>query len=529
MMSSGPKSSGAPRWSELEKSWAPKSRRRIDVLRDSFPEQRAAALDPARFKVYFTTRRASKTFSFGLDAVEDHWTHTAANYLFLGLVRLEAKRVFWKEVLKPLNMKHDLFRSMNESELTATFHNGATIYVGAADANEDEMRKLLGLKYRKVCIDEAQDWKHTDLDQLVFHTLKPALADHRGSVTLTGTAGLMMVGLFGNVTPSSVQAGIRGERNPHKDAAGWSVHCWDTHANTAVMDDGRTMREHWEEEIRELVAMKGEAVKATPWFRRNYLGEKVVDEDALVYRYQEGRNDFDELPTYRKGEWHFVLGCDLGWNATALGVHAYHDHDPNFYTLQSFRKQGLDLTDTANNAKQLNRELQAGQLVPGVEAEFERWMIDGAAKQSVEEMKRRQDCPWVPADKQGKADFIELHNTDMLLGRVKHRRGHCDDLVGEQRTLIWDQRRLREAGVKEEKSGLNNHCCDETLYAWRECYPYLSTVLPDLAPAAGTEAWRAQQEERATAESARLEAEFLAEGERMQRQRREEEEEGSWL
>lgn len=484
-------------------------------------------LDPARFKALFTTRRASKTFTFGLDCAEDHWTHPTANYLFLGLVRLEAKRVFWKEVLKPLNAKHDLFRSMNESELTATFHNGATFYVGAADANEDEMRKLLGLKYRKVCIDEAQDWKHTDLGQLVFHTLKPALADHRGSVTLTGTAGLMMVGLFDEVTPSSVQAGIRGERNPK--GQGWSVHCWDTHANTAVMDDGRTMREHWEEEIRELVAMKGEAVKATPWFRRNYLGEKVVDEDALVYRYAEGRNDFDELPTYRRGEWHFVLGCDLGWNATALGAHAYHDHDPNFYTLQSFRKQGFDLTDTAEAAKRLNRELQAGQLVAGVEAEFERWMIDGAARQSVEEMKRRQDCPWVAADKIGKADFIELHNTDMLLGRVKHRRGHCADLVSEQKTLIWDQRRLREAGVKEEKTGLPNHCCDETLYAWRECFPYLSTVHPAAALEPGSPAWHEQNRSQAKAEGERIEAEMLEEAERREAQRREAQEDNGWL
>lgn len=504
------------RWAEVEEAWRPPATAAVDVLRDSFPEQRRAALDPARFKVYFTTRRASKTFSFGLDCIQDHWTHPSANYLFLGLVREEARRVFWKEVLKPLNAKYDLGIRFNESSLTATFPNGATLYVGAADANEDEMRKLLGLKYRKVGIDEAQDWKHTDLNNLVFHVLKPALADQHGSVTLTGTAGLMMVGLFDEVTPSSVQAGIRGERNTK--GAGWSVHCWDTHSNTAIMDDGRTMSEHWAQEIAELVQMKGEAVKATPWFRRNYLGEKVVDEDALVYRYQEGRNDFDELPTYRRGEWHFVLGCDLGWNATALGVHAYHDHDPNFYTLRSYRLQGLDLTATAEQAKALDRTFH-----------FERWMIDGAAKQSVEEMKRRQDCPWVAADKQGKADFIELLNTEMLLGRVKHRaNGDCADLVGEQRLLIWDQRRLREQGVKEEKSGLPNHCCDETLYAWRECYPYLSTAHPPAALPPGSPEWHAQNRETAAAEGGRVEAEMLERAEQMEAQRREEMEENGW-
>ena len=105
----------------------------------------------------------------------------------------------------------------------------------------------------------------------------------------------------------------------------------------------------------------------------------------------------------------------------------------------------------------------------------------------------------------------------------------CADLIGEWKTLIWDQKKLRETGKKEEKQGLPNHCCDGTLYLWRECFPYLSTVLPTEAPTPGSEQWRAQQEGRAAAESARVEAEFLAEGERMQRERREAEEENSWL
>ena len=209
----------------------------------------------------------------------------------------------------------------------------------------------------------------------------------------------------------------------------------------------------------------------------------------------------------------------MGWNATALGVHAYHDHDPNFYTLRSYRLQGLDLTATAEQAKALDRTYH-----------FERWMIDGAAKQSVEEMKRRQDCPWVAADKQGKADFIELLNTEMLLGRVKHRaNGDCADLVGEQRLLIWDQRRLREQGVKEEKSGLPNHCCDETLYAWRECYPYLSTAHPPATLPPGSPEWHAQNRETAAAEGGRVEAEMLERAEQMEAQRREEMEENGWL
>lgn len=500
-------------WSELDQRWplSPgETAQRTDLFRDSFPEQRACARDPARLKAVLCTRRAAKTFTWGLEALDDSYAWPTGNYLFLGLVREEARRIFWGAVLKALNTKHGLGMRFNEQRLEARMPNGATFYVGAADANEEEMRKLLGQKYRKVCIDEAQDWRRVDLEQLVFHVLKPACADQNGSITVQGTCGLVSVGLLRDLTPSSVEAGKRGERNPK--AAGWSVHCWDTFANTARMEDGRTMAEHWAQEIAELEAMKP-GIRQTPWFRRNYLGEWVVDEDALVYRYQEGRNDFGELPRYRLGSWHYVLGCDLGQH-TALGVHAYHDHDPNFYTLRSKRFEGIDLTSTAEQAKKLDREFG-----------FERWVIDGAAKQSVEEMRRRQDCPWQAADKTDKAMFIELHNTDMLLGRVKHNPEGCVDLIGEQKTLIWDQKKLREHGVKEEKFGLPNHCCDETLYAWRWCYPYLSTKHPADTPRPGSPEWHAQHQERIAVENDRVVEEMMKRQQRMEDERQENE----WL
>lgn len=460
-----------------------------DVLRDSFPEQRAMVLDPAPLKIGFCTRRAAKSFSFGLECINDSKDWPTGNYLFLGLVREEAKRIFWKDVLKVIDAKYRLGMDFNETSLTATMRNGATIYVGAADANEQEMRKLLGQKYRKIAIDEAQDWHHTDLEDLVFHVLKPACADFHGSISLLGTPGKINRGLFHDLTPLSVHGGIAGERSP--GSAGWSVHCWDTSANTSVMADGRTMRDHWAQEMAELRKMKP-GIDETPWFRRNYRGEKVIDDELLVYRYEAGRNDFDgKLPNVDgPGRWHFVLGNDLGYNdPTAFVLWAYHDSDPNLYGLECFKQAGMDVTAVAIQAKafKATREIEA-------------IVVDGANKQAVMEMENRHGLSMIPADKMGKSDFIELMNADYITGRIKLGPG-CQALKDEYASLIWDDKKA-EKGKREEHAACENHATDAGLYAWRYCYQYLFKER-EKKPVPGSKEW-ADAQERALFKRAQL-------------------------
>jgi len=85
------------------------------------------------------------------------------------------------------------------------------IYLVGADSNEDERQKLLGQKFVLVVIDEAQAFG-IDLRQLVYGVLKPAVADYRGTIILTGTPGNPIKGLFFDVTNGR--------------EAGWSGHRW---------------------------------------------------------------------------------------------------------------------------------------------------------------------------------------------------------------------------------------------------------------------------------------------------------------
>jgi hypothetical protein len=434
---------------------------RVDLLKgmaESFPEAYAYITDKAPLKAAFCTRRAAKSYSVGLEFMQDSFAFPGAHYLLLMTSRPQAERDFWNDVLKAIDKKHSLGCKFNESKLICTMQNGARIYVGGADASENEWRKLVAGKYRKVQIDEAQGFIHADLHNLVFETFKPAVMDYRGSVGLSGTPGIVARGLFYEVT--------------QKNAPGWSRHSWTTENNPH-------MREQFRAEIAELKA-NHPGIEKTPSFRRNYLKQWVTDDTGKVYKYAEPRNDYAALPEFKRGAWHYVIGCDLGYNdPTAWVVCAWHDYDSTLYLLETRSEPGLDITAAANITRKLTQRYDVEALV-----------IDGANKQAVEEMRKRHNLPWRAADKTGKSDFIELMNDEFIMGKIKLS-PLCDALRTEYADLVWDPRiaKAEKEGKKvptrEEHPALPNHCADAALYAWRYCYAFLSEK-PAAPPAAGT-------------------------------------------
>ena len=463
-----------------------------DILADSFEAQRSYVLDESPLLYAFCTRRAAKSYSGGLRAFRKAMARRC-NVLIAGLVRDEVKRIFWQPILHDIAERKRIECKFNETELSVRFPNGSFVYLVGMDADEKQKRKALGQKFADVIIDEAQDWT-TDLNAFVFHVLKPAVADYRGSISLLGTPGLVAKGLFYDVTTG---------KEP-----GWKCHEWTTFDNTTrEVPTGPTMAQRWGEEIEQLKKLKP-GVEQTPWFRRNYLREWVVDTDALVYRYLAQRNDFGELPHFRRGEWSYVLGCDLGYaDATAFVVVAYHPHDRSLYVLETHAESGLDITAAANFAKTLGRKYS-----------FDTWVVDGANKQAVEEMRRRHEIPWKAADKAGKSDFIELMNAEFLTGGIKLKPATCQSLTKEYTSLIWDQKKLAD-GKREEDARCDNHCTDATLYAWRYCYPYLSQAEKDEAPPAGSQEWYSLQQLQLEQERERMEQSMLEEAERMKHER----------
>ena len=415
-----------------------------DLIFDpKFTKQSNFIKDPAKLKAIFCTRRSAKSFTAGLYMVHECLTNPKINCLFIGLSRDSAKGIIWKDILQVINFQFKLKATFNLTELTMTFPNGSVIRVTGIDADQDEMNKLLGKKYRLVCIDEASMYT-VDMEKLVYGILKPAMADQRGTICLMGTSSNYTRGLFYDIT-----TGARRD---------WSVHTWTAHDNPYVS-------KQWQEELDEIERDRP-LFKETPLFKQWYLNQWVVDTDKLVYKYNPDRNTFRNIPSgLRPDAWTYVLGVDTGWeddNAFVLG--AFHENDPNFYIVKTYNKPHMTFDQvTAKIQEFMNDKDMAPAKV----------IIDGANKQGVESMRQRSSIPFEYADKTGKVDFIEMLNADLVQAKIKIN-ANCSTLINELMGLVWKTDGDKITLPKKEHPALPNHLCDAFLYAWRNGYHYQS-------------------------------------------------------
>lgn len=498
----------------------------VNFIDETLPEQAAFIRDRARLKLAFSTRRGGKSYGVGRLLLKASHETPNVSCLYIALTRDSAENIMWRDVLKRLNDELLLGGVPNESKLRLALPNGSTVRLLGMDANENEKRKLLGGKYKVVAIDEAASFL-IDLKAFIFETIKPAVADLRGTVCLTSTPTNIHAGEFFDLTKDQdpMQPGT-WQRD------GWSCHRWSYEQNHYI-------RPQVEEDIAELVRAKP-LIARTPGFQQMWKGRWAIDDTKRVYKFAEGRNSFDGvLPPFRTGEWHYVLGIDTGWKASAFSLVAYHDKSPRLHVLESWKRAGMDVTAMAAVVQDYRSRFDIDTV-----------RVDGANKQAVEEMNARHGLTLEAADKKDKFEFIDIMNDDFIQERIvvstaewepermdEHTDvGRCGDpaystrlkcglLVAEYAKLVVDERKLLKLRKREEHPNCENHCCDATLYPWRYAYPYLSEAEKPLPPKVNTPAWH-------EAEAARRISEFEAESEREFQQnqvdRNEAANEGDW-
>lgn len=416
----------------------PKSK--VSLFNLEFTKQTDAIEDTFKRKAYFCTRRAAKSYTDGLELIDTVEKYHEVNTLFLSLTKDSAMGIIWDDILKKIDRENNLGMHFRESKRDVTSKTGSKIYISGADADADEMQKLLGKKYKKIVIDEAQAFS-IDLRTLVYGILGPTLVDQGGTIVLSGTAGNFTQGLFYDVTTG---------KEP-----GWKVHEWGALDNPYVA-------KQWQAELDDIAKNRPEFQK-TALFRQWYLNEWVIEEDAKVYKYKRERNQADALPGDLSG-WHYVLGLDLAHSpdSTAFVVGAYHELDPKLYFVYAHKALAMDITNVGDFVKKLDEQYK-----------FDIKVVDGANKQAVAELNNRHSLNLVAADKTGKADFIKLMNDDFLMGNIRLLPS-AECLAEEYEKLIWlqdSERRIVEPRV--EHPGLHNDTCDGALYLWRFCYQFL--------------------------------------------------------
>jgi hypothetical protein len=438
-----------------------RSQELVDILcTPRFPQQRSFIVDPARLKAIFCTRRAAKSFTVGLYMVHEALTYPGSNILFIGLTRQTASDIIVKDILQVINRTHDLGMKFNKATLDITFPNGSVIKITGVDADENTMNKLLGKKYRLVCIDEASMYT-VNVRHLVYDILGPAMADLDGTICLTGTSSNFTRGLFYDITTG---------KEP-----GWSLHQWTAHDNPYV---------DWQK-ILDRIALERPLYRETPQYKQWYLNQWVVDEGKLVYKFNEERNLYTDLPYSGSKGWTFNLSCDTGWeDDNAFVLSGYHENDPTLYIIKTFKKNHM----TFDQVEAKLKEMSADPRFP-----IRSVIIDGANKQGVETMRLRSDIYFEYADKLGKVDHIEMCNGDLIQGRIKIQAG-CTDLVDELMSLVWKTDGDKIRLPKKEHPALPNHLCDAFLYGWFNGYHFLSSpAVKALLP--GTPEYVKQQED----------------------------------
>lgn len=408
----------------------------------AFKQQLDFINDPVRLKALFCTRRAAKSYTGGLYLIKEALNNPGCNCLFIGLTRQSAHGIIWKDILRELDRKYKLKIKFNETLLTATLPNGSVIWVTGADTDEQEMNKLLGKKYKLVCLDEASMFT-VNMQMLVYGVLAPATADQSGTIALLGTSSNITRGLFYDITT--------------RKEAGWSLHSWTAYDNPHI---------NWKHEINEIKKNRPLFME-TALFKQWYLNEWVIDEDAKVYKFNRSINKINLLPQYPAG-FHYVLGIDLGHSPdpSAFVVGCYNDADPILYIIHAEKHLKFDVTDVANKIKELNLTYA-----------FDVKVIDNANKQAVAELNNRHGVNVIAADKIGKNDFINIMNAEFIQKKIMALPG-TEELQGEWETLVWvtDNGKVKEP--KKEHPGLANHLTDAALYLWRHTYSYLFKV-PD--------------------------------------------------
>lgn len=444
-------------------------RDRPDIFQGAFHHQVDFVRDPAKLKALFCTRRSAKSYTAGIYLVYEALANPGCNCLFIGLTRASAKAIIWKDILRIIDRQFNLGAEFNQTDLTMTLPNGSVIAVTGVDAEQDEMNKLLGRKYRLVCIDEASMYT-IDVRNLVYGVLGPAMTDpnaggQRGTICVMGTASNFPRGLFYDITTGS--------------EAGWKRFQWTAHDNPYVA-------KQWQEALDE-IARDRPLYMDTPQFKQWYLNQWVIDEEKLVYRFSLTKNLVKSLPMLPREGWSYVLGVDTGWeDANAFVLTAYHANDPRLYVVKIHRQKKMTFDQVADRIQLFMRDpFMAPHKV----------FIDGANKQGVESMRARSTIPFEYADKKDKATFIELCNADLVQARIlvvdtpENR-----PLWDEMSSLVWVTDGDKIKFPKKEHPNLSNHLCDAFLYAWRNGYHYHSAPAEVKIPI-GSKAWYEKQAE----------------------------------
>jgi hypothetical protein len=260
------------------------------------------------------------------------------------------------------------------------------------------------------------------------------------------------------------------------DHQAWSRHHWTCEQNPYVPHASAWLAERrsangWTE--------------ATPRYRREYLGEWVLDTSSLAYPYDPQTNQEHAPPLSLVG-WSLVLGVDVGvrddcgWAllGTRLG-------SPEVWVLRAERSAGMSPSAVAARLDRWRREHGPMRVVLDT---------GGLGAGYASELAVRYGVSVEPAAKRDKLAAAEVLRGELMSGQVRVVARQCQDLIAE-----WGRISLLESGRGLDES-VPDHAADACLYAHRACRPAYRPEEEAPRPGSREESEAIQRQARADAE-----------------------------
>lgn len=410
-------------------------------------------------------RRTGKSYTLTAWLVDGWQDFPTEVSVFVAQTQGHARRILWATLLR-FDKKYALGIKFDESKLTATFPNGYQIWLtGCSSVREAE--KLRGSRYRRVAIDEAGTFDAELLEYLIDDVVDPALMDLDGELALSGTPGVIPMGYF---FERCTGVGPKGEAVP----------TWPMFEATCLDNPFVNGRKYLAQKLRE----KG-WTEENPTFRREYLGQWVIDLASIVYPFVGNRNGYrsDDLPTDR-GRNRTVIAVDLGWHDdTAIVVSTSHAGHPDVWYRSAWKSPGLLPGRIAAEIERRRQPL----LAAGDSVEI---VVDtaGGGKIVAEELKETFALPIKNAEKRDKKVGIELLRGGLLDGNVHLDPYTCASLISEWSALPYSDDR------SDHHDQYPNHCADAALYGYRQ--HRLAYRPENEPPRPGSDEWIRQERAR---------------------------------
>ncbi len=468
------------------------------IRSELFDKQLAVLDDPSKEKAALCSRRAGKTSLWPRVAVITALERARSLTRIWAVSKTRAVELVWTEILL-LCARHKIQIKPNETKHTIIFPNGSEIRLLGAD-KQKEAEKKRGDKTACEIIIESQLFGPY-LEAIVEDIAGPCLADLNGTFYLEGTPGPVCAGHWysisgGNDTASRWVSPGREVQGTHV-GSGWSCHRWSLLDNP--FPNGK---EHWRQWLTER-KLKRRWDDDNPTYLREYMGRWVSDLEALFYTFDPIRNTFDpeRFKPYGPG-WMHTLGWDLGFHDDmALAVWGFNPAYPELYEAFSWKKPGAGADEVMAQIADLEkRKLNIVKMVADT---------GGGGKMYVEEIQKRFQRHFEPAQKAQKYEHVRMLNDELRTGFVKLAQGSPYALEMAELPKKDEPDDDKPEAAPKEHPGFANHCCDAGLYAFRGSMHWLHREGPAKI-VKGSPQWYAAEE---AAIVARAEARRTKEGE----------------